>query len=325
MTGRGGWSRWIGAVLALTLLTAGCAEAADAGDPAIESALEAVEQRTTEDEALDVVFEQGLEMGADGFADAFNASERACVEADPDLVGLDVRRILTDPDAGAERVALMSVLIGCMEDPATNEGLIRQIEGSLALAAPQLDIVTAEASCMLGRVLEDSDDPAYTLVMGDRPADVGLFLAAAEECFSAENFAAFSGEAGAGPQAYGDDARFDAMYDDCVDGDVRACDLLYLQASEGSEYDEVASTCAGASPAGDVFCWPQTEVDDTGAAPADSPALPLLAADCEAGDLTACDLLFRLAPVGSEYEQIGDTCAGRVAVGALPDCRTRLG
>ena len=40
--------------------------------------------------------------------------------------------------------------------------------------------------------------------------------------------------------------------------------------------------------------------------------------------MIACDLLDRTAPIGSELERAGFTCAGRIAVRAVPDCRTRF-
>jgi hypothetical protein len=319
------WGPRLASLVVLAAAGAGCATSADPDDPVLQEALEAAEARGAEDDALDAALEQGLELGGRNLADDLTASELRCVEEHPDVLALDPREILTDPDAGAERATAMAAFIDCMDDPAANEGLIAQVEASLTLAVPQLDLSTDEAACMLERVLASSDDPAYTLAVGDRPSDVDLFLSSAQACFTDDNHAVLTGAAGAGPQAYGDDPRFDAMHDDCVDGDARACDLLWLQASEGSEYEEVGATCAGASPDGDVYCTPGLETGDDGIAPDGNVALPVLAADCEEGDLSACDLLFRVAPFGSELERIGSTCAGRVAVGALPDCRTRLG
>jgi hypothetical protein len=43
----------------------------------------------------------------------------------------------------------------------------------------------------------------------------------------------------------------------------------------------------------------------------DDPALDALWDSCEAGDMAACDDLFRESPVGSEYEDFGDTCGNR--------------
>lgn len=64
------------------------------------------------------------------------------------------------------------------------------------------------------------------------------------------------------------------------------------------------------------------------APPVDPPAEPLgadaeldaLVDDCAAGDLAACDQLFRDAPLGSAYEEFGDTCGGRQSAGTSVLC-----
>jgi hypothetical protein len=45
--------------------------------------------------------------------------------------------------------------------------------------------------------------------------------------------------------SYGDDPDFDQSYDDCADGDMSQCDLLYLASPIGSEYEEFGGTCGG--------------------------------------------------------------------------------
>lgn len=49
----------------------------------------------------------------------------------------------------------------------------------------------------------------------------------------------------------------------------------------------------------------------------DDPALDALWDECEAGDGEACDDLWRLSPVGSRYEEFGDTCGDRVQAGTV--------
>lgn len=64
------------------------------------------------------------------------------------------------------------------------------------------------------------------------------------------------------------------------------------------------------------------------APPVDPPVAPLgssrvldgLVAECAGGDLRACDQLFRAAPVGSDYEDYGDTCGGRQPAGTSVLC-----
>lgn len=43
----------------------------------------------------------------------------------------------------------------------------------------------------------------------------------------------------------GDNATFDALAADCEDGDLGACDDLYLQTAVGSDYEAYGSTCGG--------------------------------------------------------------------------------
>lgn len=50
------------------------------------------------------------------------------------------------------------------------------------------------------------------------------------------------------------------------------------------------------------------------------PALDLLAEACHGGDMSACDDLFTVSDVGSDYEEYGDTCAGRRDGGAWAMC-----
>jgi hypothetical protein len=39
--------------------------------------------------------------------------------------------------------------------------------------------------------------------------------------------------------------------------------------------------------------------------------------------MTACDFLYYRSPIGSQLEEIGSTCGGRINV-ALPDCRSTI-
>ncbi len=52
----------------------------------------------------------------------------------------------------------------------------------------------------------------------------------------------------------------------------------------------------------------------------DDAELNELTESCSAGDDVACDLLFLQSPIGSEYEEYGDTCAGRQEAGSGQWC-----
>ena len=57
------------------------------------------------------------------------------------------------------------------------------------------------------------------------------------------------------PDGLGDDAGFDALAEDCFDGDMQACDDLYNRAEDDSAYRRYGDTCAGRQPEGTrQFC-----------------------------------------------------------------------
>lgn len=108
----------------------------------------------------------------------------------------------------------------------------------------------------------------------------------------------------------------------CEAGSNMACDVLIMNTDEGSPEEDTALHCGGRSEDRVLFCTEGFEhkgrnywFED------DSPGIAGVVTLCEDGDMTACDFLFERAPVGSEYEAIGDGCAYRIDV-AVPDCRT---
>ncbi len=48
---------------------------------------------------------------------------------------------------------------------------------------------------------------------------------------------------GASGETYGDDPELDALWDECEDGDLGACDRLYLTSPFDTEYEEFGRTC----------------------------------------------------------------------------------
>ncbi len=75
----------------------------------------------------------------------------------------------------------------------------------------------------------------------------------------------------------------------------------------------LALSKAGRTDRADVAATPEPPAppDDRG----DDTQLDSLWSDCAAGDMAACDTLYRESPVGSEYERFGDTCGGTTAGG----------
>jgi len=57
------------------------------------------------------------------------------------------------------------------------------------------------------------------------------------------------------PTGLGDDPTFNQLAQQCYDGDMQACDDLYIQSEVDSPYEAYGDTCAGRQPLGtDVFC-----------------------------------------------------------------------
>ncbi|WP_155855259.1 hypothetical protein [Actinotalea ferrariae] len=123
-------------------------------------------------------------------------------------------------------------------------------------------------------------------------------------------------DSGLGGGTYGDDSVLDALWDRCADEDWTACDDLYWAADLGSEYEDFGETCGGRTDGWQPSCveWAGgTGVAGDPTTYGDDPTLDALWDDCQGEDWGACDELFRVSPVGSEYEAFGDTCGYRTA------------
>ena len=111
---------------------------------------------------------------------------------------------------------------------------------------------------------------------------------------------------------YGSDDALDALYDQCADGDWAACDELYMESPSGSAYEEFGDTCGNLTDGG-TYCVDEFAVDqpsDDASGYGDDPDLDLLWDACADGDGQACDDLYSSSPLGSLYEEFGDTCGG---------------
>lgn len=115
-----------------------------------------------------------------------------------------------------------------------------------------------------------------------------------------------------GEGAYGSNALLDQLYDTCSSGDLATCDILYLSAPEGSEYQALAISCGELGGEHPGTCVADLGADGDGGALAltygDDPLLDELWTRCADGDLASCDDLFLASPMGSEYEAFGATC-----------------
>jgi hypothetical protein len=130
-----------------------------------------------------------------------------------------------------------------------------------------------------------------------------------------------AGDEAVPPDGLGDDPDLDALAQACFEGELAACDHLYLQSPVGSDYEAYGDTCGGRQEAGTgQWCGLSAAAEPTvptsgEPVPPDGlgtdPALDALAQSCYAGDMAACDELYGSAEDGSEYQRYGDTCAGR--------------
>ena len=86
------------------------------------------------------------------------------------------------------------------------------------------------------------------------------------------------------PDGLGDDPTFDDAARDCFDGDMQACDDLYVEADAGSDYERYGDTCAGRQDEGTrrlcTVAFPgyaATGLSVRSACPADRPDGPIAA------------------------------------------------
>ena len=123
------------------------------------------------------------------------------------------------------------------------------------------------------------------------------------------------------PVAFGDDPDLDELSELCGVGDVESCDELYLTTISG-EYTLWGQTCGGTILLRSFserdcgrkldLAGPFTYGDDT--------ELDGLWDACAAGDVFACDDLYGVAPLESEYQDHALTCGGNRAFDPRP-CR----
>lgn len=115
---------------------------------------------------------------------------------------------------------------------------------------------------------------------------------------------------------YGDDPGLDALYDGCRGGDFEACDDLYRQSDNGTEYEQYGDTCGNRNAPG-PFCvdlygsGTRTGGADTPSTYGDDIRLDSLHNGCSAGDMGACDRLYAESASGTEYERFAATCGNR--------------
>ena len=120
-------------------------------------------------------------------------------------------------------------------------------------------------------------------------------------------------------QILGVDEEFDPLIEDCFDGNLFACDALFIVTPVGSDAERYAETCGGRLDEGDISGGGCAEEFDAEVPDGEEPGslgdevdLDRLADGCFGGDFGDCDELFAESDVDSDYEQYSQTCGGRL-------------
>jgi hypothetical protein len=137
------------------------------------------------------------------------------------------------------------------------------------------------------------------------------------------------------PFAIGDDPVLDELAVDCSEGDMEACDDLYVQSPVDTNYEDFGNTCGDRFPdgaggsceeeLGEGTTSDTVEPTEIPFALGDDPELDELATGCADGDLGDCDDLYFQAPIDSNYEDFGKTCGTRAPEATGGTCEFELG
>lgn len=129
----------------------------------------------------------------------------------------------------------------------------------------------------------------------------------------------------------GEAPELDALARACFEGDLFACDTLFLRTEVASDLEAYAQTCggriereSGAPGCAARFDAPAPDAEAPGELGADA-ELDALAGDCFGGDIGACDDLYLRSPVDSPYEAYGATCGGRLTLPSDGGCESQFG
>lgn len=115
------------------------------------------------------------------------------------------------------------------------------------------------------------------------------------------------------PTFYVNQAEHDIMIDYCESGDMIACDLLWKSSHVGSPEEDVALSCGGTRSDPTLY---RVCTASQGMAIGDSPYQDDAVSRCQAGSMTACDMLADWSNMDSEYYDIGYECGGHIPAGA---------
>lgn len=194
-------------------------------------------------------------------------------------------------------VVLVGLLAGCGSDGDDPEG------------SPASTTVV-EGAGQLATLLDEVDPPAEPGSGTTIPTTSSVPVPSGGDDSSSQGYA----HTASALNALGDDPLLDAKALDCFHGDLTACDDLYVGSPNGSLYEAYGATCgARVDEPTNRLCvdvlLPSAD-DPTGLG--DDEFLDALAAQCYAGDVFDCDLLYAEADTGSQYEAYGASCGRRI-------------
>ena len=230
-----------------------------------------------------------LISGGDGSLDQLSEQEFTCL----------VDSMLNDNAVLADAVSGTGALISA--------ALIECAPGvAVADIASELGITTEQATCLLTSESGFLD----ALLAGDMATEeetvelIEVMAEVAIEC-GLESLFGISTDSELADDEFDDDdtlasdvdqAFLNEKYAECADGDLQACDDLYLAAPFGSDEEEFGRTCGNTSDSEYGGNCINFDVD--------------YRENCAAGDMEACDQLFYFSEVGSDDENFGATCGG---------------
>ncbi|MDG2026172.1 MAG: hypothetical protein P8J50_03625 [Acidimicrobiales bacterium] len=293
------------AVLATGLLASSCGEAE------LPAGIEAQVEITADNRSANA--------GVD-FNEGLTPAEEDCLT---ESVGVQVLggNVFEGSDTGDDaRTAVAQSILDCVEDPSEWTGFVEGVAvGMEAAFADGVDLSTDESACFVREVVANADDPARVFAVGDSEDALTVLAAALYDCLTAENFSLATG-AESDLRAYGDDPDLDDLHDRCSAGSMTSCDLLWWQSAVGTEYEEHARACGGLTQVDDWCSGVVTGLDRLVDDAAD-PGLAVLVADCQDGDLFACDLVFQFSIPGTDAEEIGRRCGPLEIPSRIGNCR----
>ncbi len=195
-------------------------------------------------------------------------------------------------------VAAVAVLAASCGDDTDRAPTAEEAAAIAAIVDTELSL--DEQRCVLQGLVDTGIEPTDIIDDTLTPDQDGRLLAAALECV-------------------GDLSQIDAFVDSFIAGAAESGTVLSreearcaIQALELDDVDAAILECLG-ERAGSA--------DGYG----DDPVLDLLWDQCESGNAQTCDELYRYAPIGSNYEQYGRTCAGTLPDSVGLECFEELG